>query len=113
MDADYFHLTLQNTVATICNTLALTSNNNVSRPRAFFIIIVCGEGPRSRSYGRTAALRLIVQPVVKMKRRKIRFFFSFFQVMKHRRNATDRGKQKYSGKNLSQCLFVHHKSHMH
>jgi hypothetical protein len=25
---------------------------------AFF----CGEGPRSRSYGRTAALRLIVQP---------------------------------------------------
>ena len=22
----------------------------------------CGEGPRSRSYGRTAALRLIVQP---------------------------------------------------
>ena len=26
------------------------------------IIGVCGEGPRSRCYGRTAALRLIVQP---------------------------------------------------
>jgi hypothetical protein len=26
------------------------------------IIFFCGEGPRSRSYGRTAALRLIMQP---------------------------------------------------
>jgi hypothetical protein len=26
---------------------------------------VCGEGPRRRRYGRTAALRLIVQPVMK------------------------------------------------
>jgi hypothetical protein len=33
----------------------------------------CGEGPRSRSYGRTAALRIIVQPVMKMNR-KISFF---------------------------------------
>jgi hypothetical protein len=39
-------------------------------------------------------------------------FFSFFQVMKHRWNEIDRGKPKYSGKNLSQCHFVHHKSHM-
>jgi hypothetical protein len=28
----------------------------------FLIFFFCGEGPRSRSYGRTAALRLIVQP---------------------------------------------------
>jgi hypothetical protein len=27
-------------------------------------------------------------------------------------NEIDRGKPKYSGKNLSQCHFVHHKSHM-
>jgi hypothetical protein len=40
------------------------------------------------------------------------FFFSFFQVMGHRWNEIDRGKAKYSGKNLSQCHLVHHKSHM-
>jgi hypothetical protein len=38
--------------------------------------------------------------------------FSFFQVMEHRWNEIDRGKPKYSEKNLSQCNFVHHKSHM-
>jgi hypothetical protein len=32
--------------------------------------------------------------------------------MDHRWNETDRGKPKYTGKNLSQCHFVHHKSHM-
>jgi hypothetical protein len=32
--------------------------------------------------------------------------------MEHRWNETDRGKPKYSGKNMSQCHFVHHKSHM-
>jgi hypothetical protein len=38
--------------------------------------------------------------------------FLFFQVMEHRWNKTDREKPKYSGKNLSQCHFVHHKFHM-
>jgi hypothetical protein len=36
--------------------------------------------------------------------------FSFFQVIEHRWNGIDRGKRKYS-KNLTQCYFVHHKSH--
>jgi hypothetical protein len=69
---------------------------------------VYGEGPRSRYYGRTAALRLIVQPCDEDD-----YFFSlsFFLVMEHRWNETDRGRPKYSGKNLSQCHFVHHKSH--
>jgi hypothetical protein len=31
--------------------------------------------------------------------------------MEHRWNEIDRGKPKCSGKNLSQCQFVHHKSH--
>jgi hypothetical protein len=31
--------------------------------------------------------------------------------MEHRWNETDRGKPKYPGKNLSQCHFVHQKSH--
>jgi hypothetical protein len=39
-------------------------------------------------------------------------FSSFFQVMEHRWNEIDRGNPKYSRKNLSQCHFVHHKSHM-
>ena len=39
-------------------------------------------------------------------------FFSFFRVMEHQWNEIDRGKPKYWRKKLSQCHFVHHKSHM-
>jgi hypothetical protein len=74
--------------------------------------LFCGEGPRSRSYGRTAALRLIVQPCDEDEEKDDQFFLSFFQLMEHRWNEIDRGKPKYSGKNLSQCHFVHHESHM-
>jgi hypothetical protein len=49
--------------------------------------------------------------MMKIKRKMICFFL-FFQIMEHRWNETDRGKPKYSGKNLSQCHFVHHKCHM-
>jgi hypothetical protein len=45
-------------------------------------------------------------PVMKM------ICFLFFRVMEHRWNEIYRGKPKYSGKTLSQCHFVHHKSHM-
>jgi hypothetical protein len=47
---------------------------------------------------------------MKMKRKIIGC--SFFQVIEHRWNEIDRRKPKYSGKNLTQCHFVHHKSHM-
>jgi hypothetical protein len=69
-----------------------------------------GEGPRSRSYGSTAALSLIVQPSDEDEEKDDRYF-SFFKVMEHRWNEIDMGKSKYSGKNLPQYHFVHHKSH--
>jgi hypothetical protein len=72
-------------------------------------LFLCGEVPRSRSYGRTAALRLLVQPCDEDERKMISF--SFFHVMEHRWNETDMGNPKYSWKNLSHCHFVHHKSY--
>jgi hypothetical protein len=50
------------------------------------------EGPRSRSYGRTEALKLIVQ----LCDEDYLFFFHFFRVMEDRWNEIDRGKPKYS-----------------
>jgi hypothetical protein len=49
---------------------------------------------------------------MKMNRKMIIYFFLLFLVMEHRWKEIDRGKPKYSGKNLSQCHFVHHKSHV-
>jgi hypothetical protein len=58
-----------------------------------------------------AALTLIVQHFDEDEEKGDQFF-SFLQVMEHRWNEIDRGKPKYSDKNLSQCYFVHHKSYM-
>jgi hypothetical protein len=52
---------------------------------------------------------LLCNPVRKMMKMRV---FLLFISMEHRWNEIDRGKPKYSGKNLSQCHFVHHKSHM-
>jgi hypothetical protein len=41
------------------HNLKLGNDNSFSRP---FRVFFCGEGPHSRCYGRTAALRLIVKP---------------------------------------------------
>jgi hypothetical protein len=43
---------------------------------------------------------------------KIMNVFVLFQVVRHRRNKTNGGKPKYSGRNLSRRHFVHHKSHI-
>ena len=69
--------------------------------RLFFI-----EGPRSRCYGRNAAFKRKIMKMI------MRFFFRFSILMKHRWNEIDRGKPKNSEKNLFQCHFVYHKSHM-
>jgi hypothetical protein len=74
-------------------------------------VFLCGEGSRSRSYGRTAALRLIVQPKEEDEEKDDQNFL-FFQVKERRWNKTDRENPKYSGENLSQCHFVHQNSHI-
>jgi hypothetical protein len=38
--------------------------------------------------------------------------FVHFLVMEHRWNEIYKEKPKYSGKNLPQCHFIHHNSHM-
>jgi hypothetical protein len=53
-----------------------------------------------------------VQPYEEDEEKGDQFFFSLFQVMEPQCNEIDRGKPKYSGKNLSQCHFIHHKAHM-
>jgi hypothetical protein len=54
-------------------------------------------------------LEAVIRPV---KIHTLRSYFVLFLVMEHRWNEIDRGNPKYSGKNLSQCHFVHYKSHM-
>jgi hypothetical protein len=44
--------------------------------------------------------------------RKMMSFSCFSILMEHQWNEIDRGKPKYLEKYLSQCHFVHHKSHM-
>jgi hypothetical protein len=53
------------------------------------------EGPRSRRYGRTAALKLLVQPCDEDDD-DYYYFFVLFLVTEHRWNEIDRGKPKYS-----------------
>jgi hypothetical protein len=55
-------------------------------------------------------MRLLVQPYDEDEDDD--YCFVLFLVIGHQWNLIDRGKPKNWGKNLSQCHFDHHKSHM-
>jgi hypothetical protein len=57
-----------------------------------------GEGPRSRRYGRTAALTLLVQEYGDEDEMKKMVIFCPFQVVEHRWNDTDRENRSTRGK---------------
>jgi hypothetical protein len=59
------------------NDTRACAGHSCSQRKLFFFY--CGEGPRSRSYGRAAVLRLIVQPCDEYEAKDDQFFFSFFK----------------------------------
>jgi hypothetical protein len=64
----------------------------------FFYFVV--KGPAAEATDAPQPWGLLCNPLM-----KLISIFPFFQVMEHRCN-------EMTGKNLSQCHFVHHKSHM-
>jgi hypothetical protein len=74
------------------------------------LLSLCEQGPRSRSYGRTAVLRLTEETCDKDEEKDDQFFI--FPSNGAPVEYIGSGKPKYSAKNLSQCHFVQHKSHM-
>jgi hypothetical protein len=84
-------------VCCVLKARVLWASKRVLESGYFFF---CGEGPRSRSYGRTAALRLIMQLYDEDEEKDDQFLL-FFKVMEHRWNEIDRERPKYSGKNLN------------
>jgi hypothetical protein len=71
----------------------------------------CGEGLRSRCYGRTAALRLLVQPCNEDERWSV-FFFNFYKQWSIGGMKLTGENRSTRGKTCPNCHFVHHKSHL-
>jgi hypothetical protein len=74
---------------------------HANTPVIFFLAV---KGPAADATDAPQPCGLLCTPVMKMTVMMI--IFVLFLIMEHRWNETDRGKPKYSGKNLSQCHFV-------
>jgi hypothetical protein len=70
----------------------LGRNSNQAISRAQHYVFFSGEGPRSRRYGRTAALRFLVQPCDEDDDDDDYNFCILFLVIEHRENQSTRGK---------------------
>jgi hypothetical protein len=87
---------------------------SLNEQRLFKILFFCVvlffllKGPLADATDAPQPRRLIVQPY----KEDEKVFFRFSVLMEHRWNEIDRGKPKYSEKNLSQCHFSHQKSNM-
>ena len=74
----------------------------------WFMLFFVVKGPAANATDAPHSWDLFCNSVMKMIS-----FFSFFRGMEHRWNEIDRRKPKHLGKDLTQCHFLHHKSHMY
>ena len=81
--------------------------DEVTLEQYFFNFLL--KGPVADAADKPQPWRLTVQPYDEDDNE---VFFCFSILMEHRWNKIDRGKPKYTEKNLSQCHFVHQKSHV-
>jgi hypothetical protein len=84
----------------------LSFANTTTVRRLLFLLLM--KGPAADATDAPQPWGLMCNPVMMM----VINIFVLFLVMEQRSNEIDTGKPKYSEKNLSQCYFVHHKSHM-
>jgi hypothetical protein len=83
--------------------------NKVIKLLVLWIVV---KGPAADATDAPQPGGFLCNPVMMTLMMMIIIIFCLFLVTEHRWSEIDRGKPKYSEKNLSQCHFVDHKSHM-